>query len=632
MRFGVVQWALAAVASIAVVFLAPPARALDLFGFKIFEPAAPEGSIPYELAIKVEPEDDKVLDQLKAASLLENQSDTPPENVAALVSRARADEQRLIGALYSLGYYGGTVSVAIAGQRLADLAPGDEPRLPQPPVPVEVTVKPGPQFTFGRVTIQQPSAPDGSISSDPADYGLRPGRTARSSLVLSAEQRLVDAWRSRGHPLAKIAGREVVADHASRTLDVSLTVDPGPLARFGEITIEGSAGVDPDFVRRLLQIEPGDVYSPDAIIKGRDRLRALNVFNQVRMIEGETLTADGRLPLTVQLEDRKPRYIGASASYSTVDGAEVNAYWGHRNLFGRAERLRIDATVSELTSLDFDDYQYELKAEFVKPAAFGIDTDFVTTASLFHERPDNDSYRAYGFRGRVGLTHRFSEALVGSLAAEGQASHAKDAFGSRDYSLVGVNGTIAYDRRDDVMNPTTGYRVAATMTPLADVDRGHVFSINRIDASAYYPLDARSRYVLAGRVALGSIFGTDLPGIPPERRFYAGGGGSLRGYAYQNVSPRLNGKITGGRGIAEASFELRARVTESIGIVPFVDMASVSSDAFPGAGDTVNKIGVGLGLRYYTAIGPIRLDVAVPLDPGKDDPDFAIYIGLGQSF
>ncbi|WP_342643257.1 autotransporter assembly complex protein TamA [Rhodoligotrophos ferricapiens] len=629
MRRLVKKWALALLASVAVLSHPPSAQALDIFGFKIFEPEPPEGSIPYEVEFKVEPEDEEVLDQLKAASLLENQSDTPPEDVAALVSRARADEQRLIGALYSLGFYGGSVNASIAGQRLSDLAPGSLPRLPHPPVKIEVVVRPGPQFRFGRVTIQQPG---GEVSSDPGDYGMRPGRVARSSLVLSAELQLVDAWRSRGHPLAKITSSEVTADHANRTLDVALTIDPGPQAHFGEITVEGSEGVDPEFVRSLIEINPGDVYSPEAVIKARDRLRALEVFNQVRMVEAERLNPDGSLPLIVQLEDRKPRYIGASANYSTVDGAEINAYWGHRNLFGQAERLRIDATVSELTSLDFDDYQYELKAEFVKPAAFGINTDFISSASLFHEKPDNDSYRAYGFRGRVGVSHRFDETLVGTLSAEGQVSHAKDAFGSRDYSLAGLNGTISYDQRNDVMNPTSGYRVVASVNPLADVNRGNAFSINRVDATAYYPIDAQNRYVLAGRVALGSTFGTDLPGVPPERRFYAGGGGSLRGYAYQNVSPRRDGKITGGRGLAEASFELRAQVTKSIGIVPFVDMAMVSSGALPGWGDTVSKIGAGIGLRYFTAIGPIRLDVAVPLDPDKDDPDFAIYIGLGQSF
>jgi len=633
MRSRVRKFAATLVAGVAIFWgNVPAAHAIDIFGYKFFEPEPPAGSITYKVDYKVEPADEEILDHIKQSSLLENQLDTPPADVEALITRARADEQRLIGALYGIGYYGGAVNVAIAGQPVSLIEPGSPPRLPPNPVPIEVTVQPGPRFEFGSVKIVQPQSPDGTISSNPADYNMRPGRVARSANILGAEQQLVNAWRDKGYPLARISRRDVVADHATRKLDVELVVDPGPRATFGQVTIEGSEGVDTEFIRRLVQIEPGEIYSPQAVIRARDRLRALNTFNQVRMIEAEQLTPEGQLPLTIQLEDRKPRYVGASASYSTIDGGEVAAYWGHRNLFGEAERLRIDVKVKDIASTEVDDYTYELKAEFVKPAVYGVDTDFVTDVSLFHEHPDNDSYRAYGVRGKVGFAHRFSDELSGTLSAEGQFSHADDAFGERDYKLLGLNGFLSYDRRNDVMNPTHGYRVFGRVNPLVDLGRGDIFSVNRIDAAAYYPLDKAERYVVAGRVALGSIFGTDLEGVPPERRFYAGGGGSLRGYAYQNVSPRRNGKITGGRGLFEASLELRAKVTKSIGIVPFVDFATVSSDALPGLGDTVNKVGTGLGFRYYTAIGPIRLDLAVPLQPGKGDPDFGMYIGLGQSF
>ncbi|MGF7161933.1 translocation and assembly module TamA [Rhodoligotrophos appendicifer] len=632
MRIVCKSLAAALVAGAAILSVPSAAYAIDVFGYKFFEPDPPAGSVVYETTFTVTPPDDDLADQLKAASVLESQSDTPPGDPASFVARVQADEQRLIGALYAAGYYGGSIHTLVAGQRIGDLPPGTLPRLPPNPVPVEVQVQPGPRFEFGRVSITQPAEGPDPVSSNPADYGIRSGRPARSSLVLAAESQLMNAWRQRGHPLVEIIGREIVADHAKLQLNVALRVDPGPRALFGEITIEGTEAVDVDFVRRIVNIEPGTVYSPKEVADARDRLRALNTFQSVRLIESETLTPDGRLPIIVSVADRKPRYVGASANWSSIDGAEINAYWGHRNLFGQAERLRIEGTVSELSSFDAGDYQYELKASFVKPAIIDIDTDFFTEATLFREHPDTDNYRTYGAKAQVGLTHRFSEALTGSIAVEGQVSHADDAFGERDYTLVGLPGTITYDKRDDRMNATEGYRVAGYVTPMVDVDRGHAFVINKVEASAYYPIDARHRYVLAGRVALGSTFGTDLPGIPPERRFYAGGGGSLRGYAYQNVGPRVNGDVVGGRGLAEASFEFRARVTETIGIVPFVDMATVSRGSIPGSGETVNKIGVGLGLRYYTAIGPVRLDVALPLSPEKDDPDFAIYIGLGQSF
>jgi translocation and assembly module TamA len=156
-------------------------------------------------------------------------------------------------------------------------------------------------------------------------------------------------------------------------------------------------------------------------------------------------------------------------------------------------------------------------------------------------------------------------------------------------------------------------------------------TVARASASTYVALDAEARTVLAGRIGFGSIIGADLEDIPANRRFFAGGGGSVRGFAYKSLGPRLQGEPIGGRSLLEASLEARFKVTETIGIVPFVDLGSAFDTSIPTFRERIRVAG-GIGLRYYTSFGPIRLDIATPLIREKGEGDVAVYLGFGQAF
>lgn len=609
---------------------AAPAAALEIFGYTLFGEDEPEVTSPdavtYTLRFDVTPLDAELRESLEAASLLHTMKDEVPPDMAALVARAQSDRARLVAALYENARYGGTVTITINGQALDDvrLVNGSGRRTAR----VAVRVDAGPVFRFGRIEIRMPRPGPLAPSAAPAEYGLKRGAVARSTAVVSASQQLVDAWRAHGYPFAE-SSQQVVADHATNRLDVTITVDPGPAAVFGEVTVEGTERVDPAFVRQHTGIVPGTPYAPKVLERARDRLRQLEVFDTIRVSEGEHLDLGGRLPIHVRVEERLRRFIGASVNWSSIDGGGVEAYWGHRNLFGEAERLRLEARVSRIGQGGIDNMEYRVGAELVKPGIFDPDTDLTMGLSVEQENPE--PYKSTGVFANIGFTRRFSEHLTASLGVEGQVSRAEDAFGTHNYTLVGLPGEIAYDTRDDPLNPTRGTRGVFQLVPFLDVTDHHAFVLARADGSAYVALDEDRRYILAGRVAVGSIAGTAIQNIPPDRRFFGGGGGSIRGYAYRNVGPRLDGDVVGGRSLIEASAEFRARITETIGLVPFIDVGAVSLDSYPGS-DTALKIGVGLGLRYHTSFGPIRLDVAMPLDPDEDDPDFAFYVGLGQAF
>lgn len=620
-----------------------PARAFDLFGYHLWGEKTEDKAVSpdaqrYTLTFSVAGGDADLEKRLRGASLLAEEADgTPPPSTAAFLSRARAEYGRILAGLYAEGRYGGAITITAAGRPIEQI-PADA-KLANP-VPVIIAVDPGPAYAFGSVTIEgRPTAIPPQISPEikppksPEDLGLTPGAVARSGAVIGAEEALVAAWRRIGHPKARVVRRDVAADHPHRRVDVTLVIDPAPRAVYGETMVKGTKQVDPAFVARQTALPAGEPYSSDEVKRAERRLQRLEVFGSARVTDDAALdrrTDPAGQPMTVTVTERPMHVFGAGASYSTVDGAGLEGYWQHRNLFGEAERLRLDARVSGIDGVDPRKFTYLGGLTFVKPGIFDPYTDL--TAQIQGAREVYDPYTEERVRARIGLAHEFFPGLDGTVALNGETSRVNDAWGKRSFVLASLPTTLTWDTSNDKLEPTSGFRLKGQAEPFYETRFGNGGLIARIDASTYWALDAAGRYVLAGRVALGSITGAPLTGLPDSRLFFAGGGGSVRGYAYRSLGPRLDdGRIVGGRSLFEASAEVRARVTDSIGVVPFVDVGSAYEGSVPDFSEKL-RIGAGLGLRYYTGIGAIRLDVAAPLVRDRRDPRFAIYIGIGEAF
>jgi len=611
--------------------------AFELFGWTFFEsdddvtPGVPD-PLAYTPDLTVTTGNAELTSSLEAASALITQKETLPSGEAGLISRALGDRDRLIARLYEDGFYGGTLTIDLAGQSLEQtLESGDIPG--GQPVPVQIVVDPGPVFSFGQVRIRfhdtSGGALDPGLSTDPAFWGLAPGEVAKSSLILAAEARLTSLLRDRGYPKARIKERVIVADHANDELDVTLTASSGPRARFGPVSVSGTEVTDPDFVVQQAMIPQGDVYSPERLEKARKRLSELGIFSSIRMVEGDVAEPDGTMPLTIEVTERKRHVIGAGASWSSTEGFGVEAYWRRRNLFGRGELLSVEGSVGRIGNDSLSDMEYATRIAFEKPGAFGPLTSFTTSLGARQESPDaytsrNVTFDAYYVR-------EFNEHLSGRAGGEVFYANETDAFGDDDYLLVGLPGDLTYDTRDDKLDPSRGIFAVLSGEPAYDTLNQNAMVFIKGTASTYVALDEARRFILAGRVSAGSIIGPEVQAIPASRRFIAGGGGSIRGYAYRNVGPRVNGEVAGGRSLLELSGEVRVKVTDTIGVVGFVDAGNAFTDEIPDFSEPL-KIGVGAGLRYYTPIGPLRIDAAVPLDPEQDDPDFALYVGLSQAF
>jgi translocation and assembly module TamA len=629
-------WKTGLVAALAAGLLALPplageAHALKLFGLNLFgseeEDAAADVIDPvrYDATLNTQEAEGELQERLETATSLVNDEKLPVSGDLGLVVKAREDRERLVAVLYEEARYGGVVRISIAGTDLDRLPPNpvfDHTR----PVPVTVTVEPGPVFTVGRITL----AGDAE-RLDPATYDLEPGGSAGSMKIIQAGERIVRDLKAEGRPLAELTERNVVADHASRTVDVTISAQGGPVAPLGEVAVKGSRAVDAGFIRRYSRLDDNQRYSPDQLRKAGERLRELGVFSSVSIREAEALAPDGTLPLTIEVSEGKFRYFGFGAEYSSIDGAGLSGYWGHRNLFGEAESLRIEGKVSGIgATTDYTTFDYSAGIFFTKPGIFM--PRMTVDASLEAKRETPDAYTANTITALALLSYELTDQDVVKGGGDISWSETEDAFGKNTYLTFSIPLSFERDARDNKLNPTVGYRATLAAQPSYEAYGGSVFSSFEGSISGYLGLGEEDPVVLAGRLAAGSIIGADrLQDIPTTRRFFAGGGGSVRGYAYREISPyTADDKATGGRSYATASLEARIRVTEKVGIVPFFDIGSVSNEIVPDFSDI--RMGAGLGLRYATPFGPLRLDVALPLDRYNGGSAYGIYAGIGQSF
>jgi len=571
---------------------------------------------------------------LRAVSQLVQLQEQAPTGAFGLVNRARSDRDRLARALESEGYWGGTVHVTVAG------LPLDTPDLSERleafgarPVPIEVTVDKGEVYRIGRVSARSVT-PEGeaAVASAAEDLGLRTGDPARAEPVLAAERRLLDRLLASGHPLAVVAGRDTVVNHDRREMDVTWRLAPGPAARFAAPDVEGAERVDTGFLKRYaasrLENQP---YSPDRLERARRSMLALGPFAAVRVRAADRLDETGRLPTTFTVTERARHAIGVSAAYETNYGPSVRAYWEHRNLLGGAERLRVEVEVARIaTGGPIGEETYRAGATYRDPGLFGRDLTLV--ASVFALRERLEAYDRDAIAGTVLFEQRFSERLFAQAGPTADFGRSGPSGGPlAPYEIAGVTFGGRYDGTDSLLDPSQGFRFNGAVTPSWSFSTNGPFAPLRVTGSTYWDVLGERRTILAARGTFGSLLGSQLADVPRHLRFYAGGGGSVRGYDYQSIGPRdERNRPSGGGSLVEASVELRQRVWGDIGAVAFVDAGSVGTSSAPDFSNL--RFGAGLGVRYHTPIGPIRADVAVPLVKQPNSSSFGLYVGIGQAF
>ena len=537
---------------------------------------------------------------------------------------ARGDIRRFQRILRAYGYYDGKVTYeATNGESIKPV----------------LKVTPGPQYLIALVSAKDTEGNSLELPwrGKPDKPRLRVGDAAVAEAILNAAEALITALRREGYPRIAISEQDVVVDHATRTLDVRWIVDKGPLGHFGTVEIEGLETVEQELVRRILPKIEGETFDPMLIEKVHERLAQTGLFSLVRV----DVSTDGpvtEMPVDIQLNEADHRTIRARADYATSEGVRLSSGWTHRNLLGRGEILDVEASVGRLGQNAVKEIEYGLSTSFTKPHFRRYNQDLVTEISWAEEETDVYSKRGLALQaslqrrptGRLSQLAgiRFEEADVGPVDGPQKPTR-----------LIGAPLSLFYDPIGLDLDPQSGMRIAAKVTPWMSLRGDGNFLTLDGTWRGYMPVAIfgvdeyeNNRVVAAFRLRLASQLATRFDDIPIDKRFFAGGGGSVRGYDYQSLCPRNDqGQRLGGQSLIEASAELRLRVAENWGVVPFIDFGGAFDRMFPSFDDSYG-LGAGMGARFFTSFGVLRLDIATPLKRRHSDGLLGIYASIGQAF
>ena len=575
-----------------------------------------------QLTITGVSEDSELYETLRGGSLLAEQTDedAEPATPQELVAAAQADYARLLAVLYDNGYFGPALKITLDGIDAAAIPPVQPPRRVDRAV---ISVDPGPKFRFGLARIA-PLAPETELPE-----GFAAGQTASLGVLKDTVSSGISGWRAVGHAKAELADQDLVARHKEREINADLRLAPGPRLRFGTLVISGNQDVRTERVREIAGLPEGEVFDPEELELATERLRRTGAFDAVALTEADAIGPNATLPITARVVEAPKRRFGFGAELSSLEGLTLSTFWLHRNLLGGAERLRLSAEIEGIGGNSGGE-DYKLAARFERPATFNPDTNFYALAKL--EQLDEVNFFSRQFDLEAGIERIANQQRRYTAGLGLRAAETRDAFGTNRYTLLTLPLSAEFDYRDKDLDAKEGYFAKASLTPFVAVSGSESGLRTYFDTRYYHTFGSERPVTLAFRGQLGALAGPDLAEAPADYLFYSGGGGTVRGQPYQSLGVDLGGGNTvGGRSFVGVSAEARVSVTDKIGVVGFADAGYIGAEEFYDGSGTWHS-GAGIGLRYATGIGPIRVDVAVPTSGPEVDDNFQVYIGIGQSF
>ncbi len=588
---------------------APPAAVAE-------GPAELRYAIAFEGLEKIGP-DEELIGAFEAQSVLHKERGEPA-NAAQIDRRSRADAELLAELLRSQGYYDAAVEPRIDRTGNALL--------------VVLAAEPGEQYRFQSVELPGLEAAGAEAAGLREEFAIKAGDPVVAEDVIAANVALQVALGEQGFALAEIGEQQITIDHETRRAQLRLPVRTGPLAAFGAIRVTGRPPFSPRHVAQIARFRTGERFQKSEV---DDLRRALIATGLVASAEVKVVpAADGRtVDLAVHLDPAPMRTIAGELGYGTGEGIRAEASWQHRNFFNPEGALTVRGVAGT---------QEQLAAVQLRRSNF-MRRDQVLNLHASASNTDRDAYKAKTLQigGNIErqsniIWHKKWTYSVGADLIATDERGVFDALGVKDtrtFLIAAFPANLSYDGSDDLLDPTRGFRLGGRISPEVSAHGGSfAYARTQIDASAYRPVS--ESVVAAGRVRLATIFGADAMSIAPSRRLYSGGGGSVRGYGYQKLGPRdLDGDPVGGRGLAEFALEARVRLNAfggKFGVVPFLDGGTLTNDILPELSGW--QFGAGIGVRYYSSFGPIRIDVGTPLNPRDGDSRVAVTVSLGQAF
>lgn len=577
-----------------------------------------------------------IVDRFAGLSSLKS-FDDDEDNLAQIVRRARTDRELLVNILRINGYYDAQVYQSLGGLSASAEGEANGP-IDVEKVVVRFDIQPGPQYRFGALAFGDLAATGANFTALRAAFKLNPGDAVNSDRIVAERLNLQTALGETGYAFAKVGEPDLLIDHERREGDLTVPVTPGGVYRIGQVHSSREKFLSSRHLDLIARFDSGDTFKRSELDDLRQAILATSLVSSVTVETRETKKPAGNEPgvvdVDVSLTPAPLRTIAGLLGYSSGEGFRAEAQWEHRNFFPPEGMLRVRAvagTQEQLAGVTFR------RNNFLK-------RDLVLNADLYARSQRSAAFQARTISLTAGLERQttllFQKPWIFAGGIEILATGERDAAAiladepRTTYFIGALPLRLAYDGSDSLLDPNRGFRVGLRASPEISVQDGNKSSYGKLqfDASYYQPVG--EKLVIASRVRLGTIIGTGIENIAPSRRFYAGGGGSVRGYGYQQIGPRdeLN-EPSGGRALSEFSLEARVKtglLGGAVSVVPFVDAGAVDTTTTPRLSDL--KIGVGIGIRYQTNFGPIRIDVGTPLNPSRGDSRIGVYVALGQAF
>lgn len=571
--------------------------------------ASAADELTYEIEVEgLGPEQEAISDLFDQTSILILQQSENLVSVANLRSNLAADIETFKDIFRSEGYYNSQITDTFLRQ--------------ENHFQIKLNVTPGPLYKYGDIQINylEPE-PHGELKAALMDViRVKSGDAARADPLIDAEANILNELPKFGYPFAGPVESNLVVDHQSRLMTIRFEINTGGRQKMGNIVYEGQENVELEFISQFETWPEESYFEQRYVDELRDRIIKSNLFSGVAIDISEQGLEHATIH--VNLIEAKHRTIGTSVGYSTAEGIGGEVSWQHRNFMGDGKKLKVTARASEIE---------QSLAGLIEVPHFKRLDQTLSFEGVFR-RQDTDAFFAHVIETRAGIDRVITKEIALLANVELEYSDVEDAIEDQDFFLVSFPVGFRFDSTDNLLDPARGYRASLITAPSYGIgDEKFEFVKTEFRASAYFPLNSQKAIIFAVRTRLGSIVGVDNETLPATSRFFSGGGGSIRGYGFQRVGPlAIDNNPLGGRSVNEFATELRWKFENNLGFVLFSEAGNVYDSTTPKFNDF--RYSAGVGARYATGFGPVRFDVAVPLNKRIGDSSFQLYISLGQAF
>lgn len=592
----------------------------------------------------------KALANAKSASLLYREQKKAAYGDSGLLLKAKGDYANIISAMQNHGFYASQISISINGREAHNLAANT--RFPEHNH-IIITTMPGPVFKLHNLNIYSiargSKTPYDETLFLPHNLGFRPGEPARAPIIREAQTQILHHLAELGYSRPKILHNRITAQHQTNSIDIDILIDRGRKLYFSTLEIINNTPcphLNSKLIAYFSGFTSGSLYTPKNMEDIRHNLESLDLFSAVILAPGKN-DAFGATPLNIIVTEKPLHSITAGLEFASKDGLGVNLTWLHRNLFGRGERLLlkaggnaidIDALRAKRQSPIIKHFGYDFTISFDKPGTWYYNAH--SAASLRAWSEYTDYYNTKQIEAKAGIYKPLSEQWLGSayltLSDIRDHSDVANSFGDRHFHLIGIDSSLSLDRRDNNLSPNRGIFANIRLNPFYASGGGNLATRIELEGRSYLSLDSNANYILALRGKLGVLGGAKLQQLPLSMQYFAGGSGSIRGYSYKSIGvvcpadTKNRQCAVGGKALALTSAEMRVKLWHKWGATGFIDSGYVAAQALDFKPQL--KTGIGVGLRYNSGLGPLRLDIARPLHQTKNDPKLQLYIGIGEVF